>query len=134
MTNNRVIVIFGATGDLAQRMLFPSLYFLDSDGLLPQDVTIIGCSRAKMTDDAFAARLHDSVKERAAEYFSEERWNKLKKRIRHAAVDATDPASFANLRALITASDEVLYYLSTSPTYYAAICRSLKDSGLAHEK
>ena len=38
MTSNRVIVIFGATGDLAQRMLFPSLYFLDSEGLLPPDL------------------------------------------------------------------------------------------------
>jgi glucose-6-phosphate 1-dehydrogenase len=134
MTNNRVIVIFGATGDLAQRMLFPSLYFLDSEGLLPSDVTIVGCSRAKMTDDAFAARLHESVKERAGEYFSEDSWQKLKKRLRHAAVDATDPASFDNLRGTLEQARDTLFYLSTSPNYYAAICSNLKARGFAHEK
>jgi glucose-6-phosphate 1-dehydrogenase len=134
MTNNRVIVIFGATGDLAQRMLFPSLYFLDSEGLLPPDVVIVGCSRAKMTDDAFAARVRENVKERAAEYFSEERWNTLKKRIRHAAVDATDPASFDNLRGPLEGARDTLFYLSTSPDFYALICGNLKAHGFAHER
>jgi glucose-6-phosphate 1-dehydrogenase len=134
MTSNRVIVIFGATGDLAQRMLFPSLYFLDSEGLLPSDVVIVGCSRAKMTDDAFAARVRENVKERAAEYFSEDRWNKLKKRIRHAAVDATSPDSFDNLRGPLEGAPDTLFYLSTSPTHYAAICSNLKTRGFAHEQ
>ena len=134
MAEQRVIVIFGATGDLAQRMLFPSLYFLDSEGLLPADVTIVGCSRAKMTDDAFGARVRESVRERAGEYFSEERWNKLKRRLHHAAVDATDARSFDNLRAALGEAKDVLYYLSTSPTHYAAICTNLRNAGLAHEK
>jgi glucose-6-phosphate 1-dehydrogenase len=133
MTSNRVIVIFGATGDLAQRMLFPSLYFLDSEGLLPPDVTVVGCSRAKMADDAFAGRVRENVQERAAEYFSEERWNRLKKRIRHAAVDATSPDSFDNLRAPLEGARDTLFYLSTSPTYYALICSNLKARGFAHE-
>ncbi len=38
MTMPGAFVIFGATGDLARRMLFPSLYFLDADGLLPPDL------------------------------------------------------------------------------------------------
>ena len=38
----RAIVIFGATGDLALRMLYPSLYFLEADGLLPADLKVVG--------------------------------------------------------------------------------------------
>ena len=43
---SRAIVIFGATGDLALRMLFPSLYFLESETLLPPDLLVVGSARA----------------------------------------------------------------------------------------
>ena len=39
------IVLFGATGDLARRMLLPSLYFLDADGFLPKDFRLVAPSR-----------------------------------------------------------------------------------------
>ena len=58
---HRLIVIFGATGDLAQRMLYPSLYFLDGERLIPDDLVIVGCSRKDLGDDAFAARTEASV-------------------------------------------------------------------------
>ena len=48
-------VIFGATGDLARRMLFPSLYFLDADGLLPPGMRIVCAARSRLTDDQFRA-------------------------------------------------------------------------------
>src|SRR3546814_9068768 len=47
------LVLFGATGDLAQRMLFPSLYNLHLDGLLAGELTIIGSGRSKMDRPAF---------------------------------------------------------------------------------
>ena len=46
------IVLFGATGDLAARMLLPSLYFLDADGLLPDELQILGSARAETRADA----------------------------------------------------------------------------------
>ena len=49
MTAHRAIVIFGATGDLARRMLFPSLYFLEVDGLLPDGLFVVGCSRTAIS-------------------------------------------------------------------------------------
>ena len=47
--NAQTIVIVGATGDLAKRMLFPSLYFLDSEGKLPDGFKIFGAARASQT-------------------------------------------------------------------------------------
>jgi glucose-6-phosphate 1-dehydrogenase len=131
MTPSRVLVIFGATGDLAQRMLFPSLYFLDSEGLLPAELTIVGCSRGALGDEQFAAKVGEAVRARAGEHHSEAPWARLRKRLRHAMVDAVDPASFANLRRVTDGAGDILYYLSTSPNYYGDICRNLKDAGLA---
>ena len=44
------LVLFGATGDLARRMLLPSLYGLDSDGVLPDGLRIIGTARSELDD------------------------------------------------------------------------------------
>jgi len=42
------LLLFGATGDLARRMLLPSLYGLDADGLLPADLRIVGTARTEL--------------------------------------------------------------------------------------
>jgi len=47
------LIIFGATGDLANRMLFPSLYNLFSDGLLPEGFAMLASGRTAMDDQAF---------------------------------------------------------------------------------
>src|SRR5580704_1691153 len=98
MTANQVLVIFGATGDLAQRMLFPSLYFLEEDGLLTEALSIVGCSRAKLGDGAFADLVERAVRNRADANFAEAAWARLKRRLAHAPVDATEPATFTALR------------------------------------
>ncbi len=131
MTPSRAIAIFGATGDLAQRMLFPALYFLSREGLLPDDLIIIGCSRGAMDDAAFAARVGAAIQARTGEYWSEPHWARLRRQLRHAAVDASDAASFANLRNAIRGTQDILFYLSTSPSHYGDICRNLKAAGLA---
>src|SRR5690242_1573872 len=126
MSASRAIVIFGGTGDLAQRMLFPSLYHLDADGLLPRDLKIVGCSRSAIPDDAFAARVGDWVRVRSGDQFTA-----LNPRVHHAAVDANDPASFANLKRVLDGIEDTLFYLSTSPSHYGAICANLKAAGFA---
>src|SRR5438270_1295710 len=57
------LVMFGATGDLARRMLLPSLYGLDSDGLLPDNLRIIGTARTALDDAAFRERADAALKE-----------------------------------------------------------------------
>ena len=131
MTAKTAIVIFGATGDLARRMLFPALYFLEADGLLGDDLAIVGCSRGAQDDEAFAREVEAAVKERVGEAFSANNWNRLKRRLSHAAVDATKPDSFLHLRAALGGIGETIFYLSTSPSHFGAICRNLKAQGLA---
>src|SRR3546814_6791706 len=57
------LVLFGATGDLAQRMLFPSLYNLHLDGLLAGELTIIGSGRSKMDRAAFQVQVQGALAE-----------------------------------------------------------------------
>jgi glucose-6-phosphate 1-dehydrogenase len=133
-TPSRAIVIFGATGDLAQRMLIPSLYNLEADGLVPDDLLLVGCSRSALSDDAFAAKAGDWVRARSAVNFCEAKWARLRGRVRHAAVDANDPSSFAGLEAVLGGTDDALFYLSTSPSHYGAICAGLKAAGIVGTK
>ena len=125
------ILIFGATGDLAQRMLFPSLYFLDEDGLLPDGLKIVGCSRGRLGDEKFAQQIEKAVRARAPA-ISEEAWRRFRNRLAHVAVDATLPESFADLRERVGNASELIFYLSTSPSHYGAICSNLKTVGLAN--
>ena len=78
----RAIVIFGATGDLALRMLFPSLYFLELDGLLTHDLTVVGSARTELTDEAFAKRIEETIRLRAGPDYDEAAWQRLHKRLR----------------------------------------------------
>jgi glucose-6-phosphate 1-dehydrogenase len=130
MNDHQVLVIFGATGDLAQRMLYPSLYFLEHDGLLPAGLSIVGCSRAPIERGRFQDRIEAAVRERAGGNFSGDIWERFGARLRHAAVDAIKPDSFASLKPAVANADDILYYLSTSPSFYGSICGNLKAAGL----
>src|SRR5258706_15905470 len=95
----QAIVIVGATGDLAQRMLFPSLYFLDKEGLLSKEFRVIGAARASLSDHDFRARVEQTVRERAEGYFEDTAWRRFSERLGYHTVDADDAASFQNLAA-----------------------------------
>lgn len=129
--SQRAMVIFGATGDLALRMLLPSLYFLEADGLLEPDLTIVGAARTALTDAAFIERAEAAIRERAGSWWKDEAWARLKARLAYVKVDAGAASDFACLAERLIAAGETIYYLSTSPSLYAAICAGLRGAGLA---
>ncbi len=127
MTAPGALVIFGATGDLAQRMLFPSLYFLDRDGLLPPDIKIIGAARHKTTHENFRDDVRGWVQERAGDHkVTGELWNNFAQRISYFSGDVTNRDSFADLHDLIgDPAGGSLFYLSTAPFLYTPIVEGL---------
>ena len=129
----QAIVIVGATGDLAQRMLFPSLYFLDSEGLLPVGFRIVGAARSNLDHDAFVAQVEQSIRQRSDGYFVDVAWRRFKDRLHYRTVDAGDAASFQGLVEPLKGAREVIFYLSTSPNLYGAISNHLKEAGLARD-
>ena len=129
-----LLVIFGATGDLAQRMLLPSLYGLQRDGLLPPKLRILCTGRSALTDEAFAQTVRESIERRvAAAERDPAQIDALLARVRYQPAGVDDPASLAQLCETICAmrDGDVVFHLSTAPRFYAPICTALGHAGLA---
>ncbi len=124
-----VIVLFGGTGDLAQRMLFPSLYFLDADGFLADDFRIIATARAEMTPAAFADQVHESIKVRAGGVDAKV-WKRFAARLDYVGGDATKPAGMAALKKAMRSAKTPIFFLALSPSLFAPVCAALGEAGL----
>ena len=123
------LVIFGATGDLAARMLLPSLYFLDAEGLLPAALKIVGSARSGLDRDAFVAHVHGVLKRRP-EGLDEAAWAKFSQRLDYCAADVTKGEGVEAIAERIEGASTV-FFLALSPSLYGAVARALGDSGLA---
>ncbi|MEG1029146.1 MAG: glucose-6-phosphate dehydrogenase, partial [Brevundimonas sp.] len=128
------LILFGGGGDLAMRMLLPSLYFLDHDGLLPDGLKIIGAARSEESAEEYVAKVHEAVKARAEADggWDEASWTRMKARLDYLAVDATDPASLAPLKARC-GDGETTSFLAVSPSLYGRIVTAMKAAGLAEK-
>src|SRR4249920_2303278 len=82
------IVLFGATGDLSRRMLLPSLYFLDADGLLPVGFRILATARAQHSREEFVDQVREILDARP-EPVDAGVWTRFCGRIDYVACDAT---------------------------------------------
>ena len=128
------LILFGATGDLAHRMLFPSLYNLDKDGLLADDFTILGSGRSAMDDDAFRGTIQDALKTfLPTEQYDDAAVEQFLKRVDYVAIDMAEDKAFASLREKLGArADKPLgVYLSTPPSLFGPIINGLDAAGLA---
>src|SRR5580658_5050279 len=127
------IVIFGANGDLTKRKLLPALYRLAYERRLPDSFAIIGNSRTAMTDDAFREKMHESVKEFLEDSpFDEDLWASFSRNIYYIAGDLNDAKLYADLKAKLDelARPNVLYYLSTQPSYYGPVVEAIGAAGM----
>ncbi|HLY80903.1 MAG TPA: glucose-6-phosphate dehydrogenase, partial [Caulobacteraceae bacterium] len=123
------LVIFGATGDLAARMLLPSLYFLDVDGLLPEGLKIIGSARSDLSQAKFAEHVHGILKSRP-EGLDDKVWARFKARLDYCKADVTSGTGMKPLGAHIDGAS-TMFFLALSPSLYGAVCKALDESGLA---
>ncbi|MFL5859662.1 MAG: glucose-6-phosphate dehydrogenase [Solirubrobacteraceae bacterium] len=133
--SNRVLVLFGATGDLARRKLFPGFFHLFREGLMPEDFRIIGSGRHSAgSDDAF----REHVKEALGQFGRaelDEHWDEFAPRVSFVASTAEDGAELA--RAVADAEQEVaaegerLVYLSVPPGAMRDMVRMLGQTGIA---
>ncbi|MFP7723533.1 glucose-6-phosphate dehydrogenase [Lysobacter sp. A3-1-A15] len=130
----QLLTLFGATGDLAGRMLFPSLYGLQAEGLLPERLRILGSARSELDDAAFRELVAQSVKRHAPDgECREDALRALLERIEYRAAPLDDATSMASLVEAIDArrDGDVLCHLSTAPRWYGAVCDALANGGLA---
>ncbi|MCE3004057.1 MAG: glucose-6-phosphate dehydrogenase [Xanthomonadaceae bacterium] len=128
-----LLVIFGATGDLAQRMLLPSLYGLQRNGLLPQRLRILGTARSALDDAGFRTLVAESIARRVPQgEVSEAHLRALLERCVYQPATLGDMTSMGALgeRILSLRDGDVVYHLSTAPRFYAATCEALGAMGL----
>jgi glucose-6-phosphate 1-dehydrogenase len=128
-----VFVLVGGTGDLALRMLWPSLAMLDQDGFLGQDVRLISVAREPLDHDGFVERVCEAVKGRAKEALEPQTLPKFADRLSHISLDVFAEDWGDRLKALIgdVSELEVVFFLSTSPSLFKPICEHLRQSGLS---
>ena len=135
-----VVVIFGALGDLTNRLLLPALYNLAREDLLDPATTIVGVARAASTDDAFRREARDALAQALGAAFDGAIADRLVGRMSYVQGDLTDPASYAALGqalARVTATSRIaanyLFYLATPPALFAEVVRHLAQADLTRE-
>ena len=137
-----VMVIFGATGDLTKRKLFPALYNLAKEDFLPHTFAIIGVGRQEMTTDEFRKQMVANLKEfipggpeaKLVKWFEE--------RIYYTGGDFDeDKKLFGDLKTLIgevTTTHQIpnnfFYYLATPPTLFADVTQKIVKNGLGKQE
>jgi glucose-6-phosphate 1-dehydrogenase len=126
-----VLVVFGASGDLAHRKILPALAKLAERDALPTRLCVVGVARSPMSDDDFRKACLD-----AAEEPNGARWRHLVDRFRYLQGDYGDDATFARLAALlgeldasVGTSGNRVYYLATVPSQFAAVAAGLARHG-----
>ncbi|MGA8595859.1 MAG: glucose-6-phosphate dehydrogenase [Bryobacteraceae bacterium] len=132
------IVIFGANGDLTKRKLVPALYRLAYERRIPQSFAVIGNSRTYMPDDEFREKMKDSVQKFIEDSpFDESVWRSFEQSLYYVAGDLKDPKCYqaicvklSEIETTHQTKGNVLYYLSTQPSYYATVASCLGAAGL----
>jgi glucose-6-phosphate 1-dehydrogenase len=129
------LLLFGATGDLSHRMLLPSLYGLDADGLLPADLSIVATARSALDDAAFRASAIEALAEHVpAEFFDKAAAEKFAQRLTYVALDATKPEGFGRLAEKIDPAEGLAIFLSTAPSLFKATIDGLVSAGLTGDR
>ena len=129
------LLLFGATGDLARRMLLPSLYALHQDGLLPRDLKIVGTARSALTDQAYRDLAEGALTEQLR---SSDRdalaIPQFLERLSYQALDITGSTEgFGKLASKVgNSAGELAIFLSTAPSLFEPTIAGLKAAGLAH--
>ncbi len=133
-----VLVLFGATGDLAQRKIVPALYNLALEGELPSPFAVVGTSTSVKDAGAYRKRLHDDVARFSrTRPLDEAAWSRFAPQVRTAAADVRSPQDWAKLRDAVLAAEREsgtggnrLFYLAVPPDSFATILNGLHESGL----
>jgi glucose-6-phosphate 1-dehydrogenase len=136
-----VVVIFGAAGDLTKRKLFPALYNLAANKLLPENFGVIGLARAPKDDQSFRQDLTEAMQQFATTALDPNIWQWLAERTYYLNGTFEDPNTYARLKELLTKLDRelktqgnYLYYLATKEDYFEQIIEALSQHGLNHEE
>lgn len=130
-TENQILIIFGASGDLTKRKLLPALYELFKRKLLPERFVVLGASRTPLTDEGF--------RENAVQFFSDVQLaDEFRKLLFYQPMNPENPGDYDLLKTRLESLSEefkiaanYIFYLSTPPSLYEIIPSFLAKTGLS---
>ena len=125
------LVLFGATGDLAKKKIFPAVYEMEVGGHC--GVPVIGVSSSDWDDDALRERAHESIVERVDGDIDEATWKGLSSRLTYVSGDYRDASTFEALAAKLEGVDRPLFYLAIPPAMFDDVVQGLAAVGLTGE-
>ena len=135
-----VMVIFGASGDLAKRKLLPAVYTLYKERLVPPNFSVVGFSRSQMSDDGFRSRMREGVEEFGGRVDSAT-WQKFAAGLRYISAHPHHPEEYAKLTSVLSALDRErgtggnrIFYLAVPPSSFLPILQNLQAAGLAQSE
>ncbi len=131
-------ILFGATGDLAKRKIYPALYNLFVDGKLPQAFSLIGLGRREWSDESFQANVEQSLHQFSRREAKDAGLVKDFLRVfRYSVLDIGRKEDYLKLLKLTERREDELriphnrlFYLSVGPEYFETIAANIQDSGL----
>ena len=136
-----LLVIFGASGDLSKKKLFPALYRLDRDGLLPANFCILGTARAAMDQGGFRGLIREAVETAFGNNFDVKAWDAFSSRLYYHAGEYDSLGSYVALKGRIEDLERThdtrgnrIFYLAVPPTVYEIAVTNLGASGLSREE
>jgi glucose-6-phosphate 1-dehydrogenase len=129
-----VLAIFGASGDLTRRKIFPALYSLAVRKLLPEQFGVVGIARTEHTTEEFVGAMEAAVREFARDEFRSDVWDRLASGTRYVTTDFADEsgqdeviACLNELDAHVGTRGNRLYYLAVPPTAMPTLVQELGD-------
>ncbi|MGL5002583.1 MAG: glucose-6-phosphate dehydrogenase, partial [Casimicrobium sp.] len=125
------LVIFGGTGDLALRKLYPALFLAETDGNLHSSGRIIAAARQQLDDAAFRQKVTEALKRFVPDKCEPKKLEKFLARLTYFPLDVNNHAQYAQMkRSLDERPSQTVFYLSVGPSLFPAIIDGLKAVGL----
>jgi glucose-6-phosphate 1-dehydrogenase len=130
-----VFVLFGATGDLAKRMVLPAFYRLSCEGLLPDKWALVGNGRGDVSHEDFRGHVHDALTEFGPKPEGSD-WDNFAARLWFAGggFDSNSPGSLLDVlskaRASLGENLQLVHYLAVPPVAFAELTKALGEHGL----
>jgi glucose-6-phosphate 1-dehydrogenase len=140
--DSMTFVLFGATGDLAKRKIFPALYNLFLDQKMPDSFSIIGVSKRGLSDDEFQTHVENSLKTFSRRLTNDRsKMEEFLRAFRYISLDVTNAQGYKKLLEIVQQREKELnipenrmFYLSVAPEFFDVITSNIKESGLGSTK
>ncbi len=128
-----VVVLFGASGDLAARKLLPGFFHLEGAGLLPPEYRIVGTAAEDWDDATFIDHAQKAVGEFSRTEVTEEAWETFASRLSYVPISAGPPAlgeAVKHAQRGLGSESRLLHYLAVPPVAFDSIIETITAVGL----